>query len=377
MRIAMLGHKRTPSREGGVEVVVEELATRMAALGHEVTVYSRKGHNVAGAEFDDPMFDQDEYTYKGVRVKQIPTLDIKGLAALISSYYATKAAIADEPDIIHFHAEGPCAMLGMAKKAGIRTVATIHGLDWQRAKWGKFGRAFIKHGEKVAAKKADEIIVLSNNVRDYFAHLYGRDVEFIPNGISQKKTVPASLIKERYGLDKSSYVLYLGRMVPEKGVHYLIEAFRGLETEKRLVLAGGSSDSERYFDGLKAEAEDDHRIVFTGFTTGRELDELFSNAALYVLPSDLEGMPMSLLEAMAYGLCCLTSDIPECSDVLAGHGFTFPRGNVAALRDALNLLLASERTESVGEAARAHVLSKYDWDSVVKRTLKLYDGNGR
>lgn len=164
MKIAMLGHKRMPSREGGVEVVVTELATRMAALGHDVTVYNRGGHNVAGAQFDA----RPVSWYQGVHIKTVRTLDVRGLAALTSSFTATKAALADKPDLIHFHAEGPCACIGMARRAGVRTIATIHGLDWQRAKWGKLASTYIRHGESVAAHQADEIIVLSKNMRDYF-----------------------------------------------------------------------------------------------------------------------------------------------------------------------------------------------------------------
>lgn len=371
MRIAMLGHKRMPSREGGVEVVVEELSTRMASLGHEVTVYSRRGHNVAGVEYDGVKVTE----YKGVIVKEVPTLDVRGLAALTSSYYATKAALADKPDVIHFHAEGPCAMIGMAKRMGVRTVATIHGLDWQRAKWGKIASCYIKHGEAIAAKQADGVIVLSENVRDYFQREYGRETVFIPNGIDPKHPVAPEIIKARYGLKSSGYVLYLGRIVPEKGLHYLLEAFAGIDTDKRLVIAGGSSDSGSYFDEIRHAAQADTRVLFTGYVQGAELDELYSNCMLYTLPSDLEGMPMSLLEAMAYGCCCLTSDIPECAAVLDGTGATFRAGDVESLRKKLEELINNpEAAMRMGEQARERAMSKYDWDQVVEKTLALYEG---
>ncbi len=232
LKIAMLGHKRIPSREGGVEVVVEELATRMAALGHDVTVYNRAGHNVAGSEFDERANRGGDYEYHGVHIKTVQTLDIRGAAALTSSYFATKVAIADKPDVIHFHAEGPSAMIGMAKHAGIRSVATIHGLDWQRAKWGWLASRYLKHGEQAAATKADEIIVLSRSVQRYFEQTYGHKTNFIPNGVSIKEPVNADLITKRYGLTCGSYILFLGRIVPEKGVHYLIEAYKALDTDK-------------------------------------------------------------------------------------------------------------------------------------------------
>lgn len=374
MRIAMIGHKRYGSREGGVEVVVTELARRMAALGHEVTCYDRSGADVMTGDAADGR----ERTVDGVRVVPVKTVDKKGLAALSSSYFATLAAIKDGPDVIHYHAEGPCVPLPLAKHAGIRTVATIHGLDWQRAKWGKLASTYIKMGERTAATKADGLIVLSEGVRRYFMEAYGREAVFIPNGVDAKEALSASVIKERWNLEKDSYLLYLGRLVPEKRPELLIEAFRALDTNKRLVIAGGSSDTSAYEKELRAAAQGDNRIVFTGFVNGEPLEELYSNCYAYVLPSDVEGMPMSLLEAMAYGRCCVTSDIPECADVLAGNGVTFVKGSADSLRVALkDLLVDSDRGRVLGAAAEAHVEKTYNWDSVVERTLAVYGGDVR
>lgn len=369
MRIAMIGHKRYGSREGGVEVVVTELARRMAALGHEVTCYDRSGSDVMTGE----SINECERVVDGVRIVPVKTIDKKGLAALSSSYFATKAAIKDRPDVIHYHAEGPCVPLGLAKRAGIRTVATIHGLDWQRAKWGKLASTYIKMGEKTAANKADGLIVLSEGVKRYFKQTYGRDAEFIPNGIEAKMPLPAKAITDKWGLEKGSYILYLGRLVPEKRPELLIEAFKGLNTDKRLVIAGGSSDTSAFEADLRGAAAGDDRIVFTGFVTGEPLAELYSNCYCYVLPSDVEGMPMSLLEAMAYGCCCVTSDIPECADVLGDAGSTFPKGDAAALKVVLESLFGDQtQAAALGAPAKKRVLSAYDWDSVVTRTLDLY-----
>lgn len=374
MRIAMIGHKRYGSREGGVEVVVTELARRMAALGHEVTCYDRSGADVMTGDAADCR----ARVVDGVRVIPVRTIDKKGLAALSSSYFATKVAIKDHPDVIHYHAEGPCVPLPLAKRAGIRTVATIHGLDWQRAKWGKLASTYIKMGEKTAASKAGGLIVLSEGVRRYFMEAYGREAVFIPNGVDAKEALPSSVIKEKWNLEKGSYLLYLGRLVPEKRPELLIEAFRALDTNKRLVIAGGSSDTSAYEKELRAAAQGDNRILFTGFVIGEPLAELYSNCYAYVLPSDVEGMPMSLLEAMAYGRCCVTSDIPECADVLAGNGVTFEKGSVDSLRSALRDLLADDgHAGALGAAAKAHVEKTYNWDSVVERTLAVYGGEGR
>lgn len=374
MRIAMIGHKRYGSREGGVEVVVTELARRMAALGHEVTCYDRLGSDVMTGDATDGR----ERTVDGVRVVPVRTIDKKGLAALSSSYFATLAAIKDRPDVIHYHAEGPCVPLPLAGRAGIRTVATIHGLDWQRAKWGKLASAYIKMGEKAAATKADGLIVLSKSAQSYFEDAYGRTATFIPNGIEKKQLRSASQIKEKWGLDSGSYLLYLGGLVPEKRPELLIEAFKELDTEKRLLIAGGGSDTSEYEASLRDAAHGDPRILFTGFVTGEPLAELYSNCFAYVLPSDVEGMPMSLLEAMAYGCCCVTSDIPECADVLAGNGVTFEKGSADSLLVSLQALLADgDRGRVLGGAAKAHVEKTYNWDSVVERTLELYRGSAR
>lgn len=367
----MIGHKRFGSREGGVEVVVTELAKRMAALGHEVTCYDRSGSDVMTGDAAETR----ERIVDGVRVVPVKTIDKKGLAAASASYYATKAAIADKPDVIHFHAEGPCACLPMARRAGIRTVATIHGLDWQRAKWGRLGSAYIKHGEKAAAKCADEIIVLSRSAQDYFEQTYNRSTVFIPNGMNPKEYRPADEIEKRWGLEKNSYILFLGRLVPEKRPELLIDAFKSIDTSKRLVIAGGSSDTSEYERQLHERAKGDSRILFTGFVTGKPLAELYSNAYCYVLPSDVEGMPMSLLEAMAYGCACVTSDIPECADVLAGTGISFHKGNPTAIRDSLVGLLAdSTLTKKLGDKAKDRVADSFGWNSTVERTLTVYRG---
>jgi glycosyltransferase involved in cell wall biosynthesis len=370
LNIVMLGHKRIPSREGGVEIVVEELSTRMVNAGHKVTCLNRAGKHVSGKEFGAASLSE----YKGVRIRKVLTLDKKGLAAMSASLTGAVVAAFGRYDVVHFHAEGPCAMLWLPKLFGKRCVATIHGLDHQRAKWGRFARAYIMLGEKCAAKFADEIIVLSKGVQQYFRDTYGRETVFIPNGVSKPEIREAKEITDCFGLEKDSYILFLGRLVPEKGIHYLIEAYRNTKTDKKLVIAGGSSDSSDYEQKLREMAEGNENILFTDFVQGRILEELYSNAYVYVLPSDVEGMPLSLLEAMSYGNCCLTSDIPECAEVVQAHGVTFAKADTQKLTAELQQLCNEPETvQMYKKTACDFICGKYNWDDVTERTMECYE----
>ena len=277
-------------------------------------------------------------------------------------------------DVVHIHAEGPAFFSWIPKLFGKRVVVTIHGLDWSREKWKSgFGSKFIRQGEKNAVKYADEIIVLSKGVQDYFERTYGRKTHFIPNGVNQPAIRQPQLITDKFALTKDSYILFLGRLVPEKGIRYLVEAFKEVETDKKLVIAGGSSDTDDFTAELKNLAEGDDRIIFTGFVQGQLLDELYSNAYIYTLPSDLEGMPLSLLEAMSYGNCCLVSDIPECTEVVEDKAIIFKKSDVSDLKKKLQE--ACEQPETVKrlkEQAADYICRKYNWDDVVKETVRLY-----
>ena len=373
MKIAMFGHKRVPSREGGVEIVVEELSRRMAAQGHQVTCYNRRGHHVSGAQFDT----ERQTAYEGVKLKSVWTLDKKGLAAMTASLSAAFLSAFSKADVVHIHAEGPAFMCWLPKLFGKRVVVTVHGLDWQREKWKSgFASKYIHAGEKMAVRWADELIVLSRNMQEYFRDTYGRETVFIPNGVSQPEVLPAEEITRQFGLEKDGYFLFLGRLVPEKGVHYLVEAFSRIKTDKKLVIAGGTSGTDGYIKGLKELARGDERIIFTDFVQGKVLEELYSNAYVYVLPSDVEGMPLSLLEAMSYGNCCLTSTIPECTEVVEDKAVAFQKGSVEALEKTLQML--SDTPECVNEYkknARDFICEKYDWNRVANKTMELYHEN--
>lgn len=370
LALSMFGQKRL-TREGGVEIVVKELCTRMAQNGCKVTCYNRSGHHVSGSEYDGKI------EYKGICQKSVPTIEKKGLAAVSSSFFAALYSAFGKYDVVHIHAEGPAFFAWLPKLFGKRVVVTIHGIDWQREKWKSgFGSKFIRQGEKNAVKYADEIIVLSKGVQDYFEKTYNRKTHFIPNGVNRPEIRKAELITEKFGLLKDSYILFLGRLVPEKGIRYLVEAFKKVKTDKKLVIAGGSSDTDSFMEEIKELAKDDDRIIFTGFVQGQMLDELYSNAYIYTLPSDLEGMPLSLLEAMSYGNCCLVSDIPECAEVVEDRALIFKKSNVQDLQEKIQVACDdSQKVMELKKQAADFICSKYNWDDVVKETMKLYRRN--
>ena len=368
-KIAMIGHKRIPSREGGVEIVVDEISTRLTKRGYHVDAYNRSGYHVSGKQFDE----KRGKVYNGIRLFTIPTFKSSSLNAIVYSFLATLRSLVGRYGIIHYHAEGPCTMIGIPKFFGISTVATIHGLDWQRAKWGNLASKVLKYGEKTAVRKADEIIVLSRNVQDYFREEYGRETIFIPNGIEKPEKREAREITERFGLHKDDYILFLARLVPEKGAHYLIEAYQELRTDKKLVIAGGDSHAEEYMEKIYGYAEGNANIVLTDFVQGRVLEELFSNAYVFVVPSDVEGMSISLLEAMSYGNCCLVSDIPENLEVVEDKAASFRKGDVADLCAKLRFLLEKEEeVKRYKEVSSRFICDKYNWEEVVDETVRVY-----
>lgn len=365
MKIAMIGHKRIPSREGGVEIVVEKLAVRMVEMGHEVDVYNRW-------EIFDGEAPERRSEFQGVHVYNIPTFKSSTLNAFVYSFIATVKAVFKHYDLIHFHAEGPSAMLFLPKLFGIKTVATIHGLDWQRAKWGGFATRYLLLGERIAAKYADILIVLSRGMQRYFKDIYDRDTYYVPNGVELQEYVGPKLITEKYGLKKNSYILFLARIVPEKGLHYLIEAYKEIKTDKRLVIAGKINLKNEYDRKICEMASEDERIIMTDFVQGRMLGELFSNCFLYVLPSDVEGMALSLLEALSYGVRCLVSDIEESVEITGEYAENFEKGNTAILREKIKKILDLGEVYKNSYQQIDFVTRQYSWDTVAQDTLKLY-----
>lgn len=365
MKIAMIGQKRVPSREGGIEVVVTELTPRMAALGHQVDCYNRW----------EPSVQRDMQKvshYRGVRLLRVRTFRSSSLNAIVYAVRATCRALFGRYDVVHFHAEGPSSMVWLPHLFRIPTVVTIHGLDWQRAKWGGFATRFLRFGEKMAARYADELIVLSQGARDYFQERYGRESLFIPNGIEVRPSVGCERIRQKWQLEKDGYVLFVARLVPEKGLHYLLEAFRGLDTAKRLVIAGKIDRENPYVTQICEQAGEDARVLMTDFVEGETLWELMCNASAYVLPSDIEGMSISLLEALSCGQRCLLSDIPENRETAGTYARYFRHGDAESLRTELGRMLTEEKDAQAAQRCVQHMERDFNWDTVTARTLEAY-----
>ena len=371
MKIAMIGHKAIPSTRGGIETVLTNICPLMVESGNEVVCYNRTADRPE-KEFEKDMVNGE---YKGVKLKKARTLKIKGISAMLASFSAAIACSFSKCDIVHFHAEGPSAAMVIPKFFGKKCVATVHGLDWQREKWGSgFASKYIKHGEKTLVKRADAVIVLSESARQYFEQTYGRKTVVIPNGISRPRLLSDDIIKEKYGLCRESYICMVARLTKEKGAHYLIEAYKRLDTDKKLVICGDTSDTDDYVAQLKSMTGDNKNIIFTGFISGDTLGQIYSNSYAVCLPSDLEGMSISLLEALSYSNAVLCSDIPENTSVCGNAALTFKKGNVDDLAQKLDFLLKNPKVaEKLRENSAEYVLSRFSWQNTAELTTELYE----
>lgn len=360
MKIAMLGHKRMPGREGGIEVVVEELTTRMAEIGHKLTVYNRHKKKY---------FSPKEF--KGVKIVDVPTIERQSTDAVVYSFLASILAAFGKYDIVHYHAIGPSAFLFIPHFFRKKTIVTVHGLNYKTPKWKGFASKFIKFGEKIAVKYADHIIVLSHEQQKYFMEKYGRRTEYIPNGTVIYDMEPCKEIKEKYKLEHGGYLLYLSRVVPGKGLEYLLDAFKSLSVDIPLIIAGDTEYVPEFKKKIEAKVKQDPRVKLIGFVEGKILRELYSNAKLFIFPSEAEGMPMCLLEAMSYDCPCLVSNIPENLEVGQDYVVSFESKNVLDLQTKLKAILSGEII--VNHKSRDYIQQNFSWDEVVKKTLECYE----
>ena len=367
----MIGHKVVPSRRGGIEKVLTSLCPLLAESGIDVTCYNRSSDKVEN-EYVGTVVNKK---YCNVSVKTAWTLNHRGLSAMLASFTAAIGAAFGKYDIVHFHAEGPCAAMWIPKLFGKRCVATVHGLDWQREKWGKgFASKYIKFGERVMVKCADEIIVLSESARQYFETTYNRQTNLINNAIEKPIIKDTDIITRDYGLEKDGYICIVSRLTAEKGIHYLIDAYNTVKTDKKLVIVGDTSDTDEYVDLLRQKAAGNPNIIFTGFLSGDTLAEIYSNAYLFTLPSDIEGMSLCLLEALSYSNAVLCSDIPENTQVAAERAIYFKKSDTKDLAEKLQMLCDNkELVARLKDGTGQFILNKYSWRDVAAATHDLYN----
>jgi glycosyltransferase involved in cell wall biosynthesis len=363
LRVAMIGLRGIPATYGGVERAVEELAAHLAERGHDVTVYARSAYS-----------DGDVREFRNVSIKRLPQINTKHLEAASHTFLAMlHALIRARFDVIHLHATGPGAMAPVARLAGVPVVVTIQGLDWRREKWGAGARKVLQLASRLAAKSPDRAIVVSRELERYYRDELGALTSYIPNGVKPDDPPAAPAMLE---LESDAYVLFLGRLVPEKHVHTLIRAYRHVKTSTPLVIAGPGTHSPEYVAEISRLAEQDDRVRVLGPQYGSEKAWLLHNARVFVQPSSIEGLPIALLEALSAGCFPVVSSIPENLEPVtvdgARLGISFPVGDDAALADALQAAIEHPERAQAGERLAGHVRREYDWDAIAGRTEALY-----
>ncbi len=366
VRVAFIGGRGLVSKYSGVESYYEQAGSELVELGHDVTVYCR-------SYFTPPLT-----THKGMHIKRLPTIRSKHLETLVHTLLSTVHAMVSDYDIVHFHCLGPSLFSFLPRLVGKKTVVTVQGLDWKRKKWGKFAARVLRLGEIASIKAPSATMVVSRTLEDHFRREHRRETIYVPNGAVIPSRHRFGGV-EKWGILPDSYVLFLGRFSPEKNCDLLIRAFEtlrdsaGFPQEMKLVLAGGSSHSDAYADQLRKHESDCIRIL--PWTSWRDLVNLLSNAALFVLPSSIEGLSLALLDAMAAGVCVLTSDIPENKEVVSGAGFTFSQGNQKDLEHELDFLIHNpEVRRQFGQRGRDRIETEYRWPEIARSIEKTYLG---
>ncbi len=358
LRVAFIGGRGVISKYSGIEAYYEEIGKRLADMGHEVTVYCRT--------YFTPRLNK----YNGMRLVRLPTIRTKQLETLVHTLLSTIQVMFSSCDIVHYHALGPALFSFFPRLLGKKTVVTVQGLDGRRKKWGRFASIVLGLGELASVRLPNATMVVSRTLQDYYRVRYGTDTMYVPNGTRLRERCGVSQLLQ-WGLEPGNYILFLGRFSPEKNCQMLIDAYEKIDTTAKLVLAGGSNHSDAYVEELRQHQSD--RVRLLDWVSGEALEELLTNAMLFVLPSDVEGLSLALLDAMGAGICVLTSDILENSEVVEGAGFTFRRGDVRDLERMLRLLISDARVrKAAGRDARERVRERYLWPEIANQIELAY-----
>lgn len=362
LRVAFIGGRGVISKYSGIETYYEEVGKRLVEMGHEVTVYCRNHFTPAVTE------------HNGMRLMRLPTIRSKHLETVVHTLLSTLHAVTQRYDLVHYHALGPALFSFLPRLLGKKTAVTVQGLDWQRKKWGKLASAVLRLGERASVQLPDGTMVVSRALQRRYRENHGVEAFYVPNGgVLRERSEPKRILE--WGLEPGRYVLFLGRFSPEKGCHLLIDAFEQalehIEPDVKLVMAGAASYCDEYSRQLQTHASE--RIRLLDWVSGETLDELLTNAMVFVLPSDLEGLSLALLDAMGAGLCVLASNVPENREVVDGAGYTFERGNATDLAERLRFLIANPAVrKAAGRTARKRVEQEYQWQRVAEGIERVY-----
>lgn len=359
----MIGQKGLPATYGGIEHHVEELGARLAARGHSVDVFCRSSYTDSAAEY-----------FRGMRVRQAWTVNTKHLDAILHSFVSSIHSMGNRFDIVHYHALGPALTAPLARTfSRAKVVLTVHGLDQERAKWGPGARQMLGLAHWMSSWVPHATVVVSRELAEHYASVYERPSAYIPNGVAAAEPLAPNEITKRWGLKPRQYVLFVGRLVPEKAPDLLIRAYQQVPGDIPLVVAGASSFTAEYVEYLHELAARDHRVILCGYVFGNALAELYSNATVFVQPSFLEGMPLTLLEAATYGTPVVASDIPCHREIIGSDSAVrlFPAGDVGSLASHLQDMLMIPNL-GIGRRLQARVLSCFDWDVAAADLENLY-----
>ncbi|OGY44686.1 MAG: hypothetical protein A3B89_04360 [Candidatus Buchananbacteria bacterium RIFCSPHIGHO2_02_FULL_40_13] len=364
MKIALIGQKGLPAKQGGIERHVEELSIRLAEAGFDVSVYSRpyySGKNIK--------------EYKNVKLINLPSLNTKHFDTISHTFISTIHALFKNYDIIHYHGVGPALLAWLPRvfKPQVKVIATFHCLDRQHQKWNRFARLMLAYGERAACKFPHQTITVSKTLQKYCEYRFDKKTVYIPNGVSLNNHQANENVLSEYNLEKNSYIFTAARLVRHKGIHTLIEAYNKTATNKKLVIAGEGANTYDYVKDLRQSAASNKNIIFTGEQTNGNLRALFENACLFVQPSEAEGLSIALLEAMSYGLPVIVSDIEENLEVVGNSGLKFKNKNATDLAKQLKFVLDNQ-TEMRNDArlAKKVIDKEYDWGNITRQTIGLY-----
>ena len=367
IKIAFIGQKGIPTQQGGIEKHVEELSARLAKAGLDITVYSRPHYTKKAKK---------TYKYHGVKIINLPSIPTKHLDAITHTFVSTIHALTQDYDIIHYHGVGPSLLSWIPRIFSPRTrvIATFHCIDRNHQKWGSLAKLALFWGEWAACRFPHRTISVSRALKQYCQIKFNQDVVYIPNGVKTKLVQNSEKVLAQYGLTKDGYIVSVSRLVRHKGIHTLIKAYNKLHTNKKLVIVGGSSQTDDYVNELHELAKGNKNIIFTGEKSGNDLNALFKNAYIFAQPSESEGMSIALLESMAYGVPALVSDITENREAIGDCGLEFKNKSVADLTQQLSFAIKHPRfIKQKAAEAKARVVKCYDWEDIAKLTALVYE----